>query len=117
MNPEIIDHEAIGRLARLGGAKLVHDMIELFFQTTPERLQTARQAVAASDSTALGKCLHQLKPSAAYVGAIAIGQLTAELRAAAAQADWPQANLLLPQLEQAFAAAHSELETILRETS
>jgi two-component system sensor histidine kinase RpfC len=72
------DPEALERLRRFGGAKLLRDMITLFLEAMPQRLASARNGLARGDAHAVEHELHALKSSAAQLGALRMNRLSLE---------------------------------------
>jgi len=72
------DPEALERLRRFGGDKLLGDMISLFVAAMPQRLAAARGGLARGDAHAIEHELHALKSSAAQLGALRLSRLSAE---------------------------------------
>lgn len=70
------DHEALERLRRFGGDKLLREMIALFLGATPERIEAARKAALGGDAAAAERALHSLKSSAAQLGAMRMQHLS-----------------------------------------
>lgn len=69
------DPEALARLERFGGRKLLHEMIALFLASAPERLAAATVGVGAGDASAAENALHSLKSSSAQLGALRLSRL------------------------------------------
>lgn len=67
--------EALERLRRFGGDKLLGDMITLFLEAMPQRLAAARAGLARGDGHAVEQALHALKSSAAQLGALRLHRL------------------------------------------
>jgi len=72
------DPEALARLERFGGRKLLHEMIALYLRSAPERLSAAAAGVAARDAAAAENALHALKSSSAQLGANRLSRLCEE---------------------------------------
>ena len=72
------DPEALERLRRFGGNKLLGDMITLFLAAVPQRLGAARNGLARADCHAVEHELHALKSSAAQLGALRMHRLSQE---------------------------------------
>lgn len=70
------DHEALERLRRFGGDKLLREMIALFLGAAPERIETARRAALNGDAESAERALHSLKSSAAQLGAMRMQHLS-----------------------------------------
>jgi CheY-like chemotaxis protein/HPt (histidine-containing phosphotransfer) domain-containing protein len=63
------EREALDRLLRVGGERLVHDLAALYLEQSPERLAAAQAAVGQQDAEALARAVHGLKSSSAQLGA------------------------------------------------
>lgn len=72
------DPEAIERLRRFGGARLLRGMITLFLEAMPQRLAAARNGLARGEAHAVEHELHALKSSAAQLGALRMNRLSQE---------------------------------------
>ena len=72
------DPEALARLKRFGGQRLLNEMIALFLRSASERLSAAAAAVAASDAAATENALHALKASSGQLGAVRLARLCEE---------------------------------------
>jgi HPt (histidine-containing phosphotransfer) domain-containing protein len=70
------DPAALDRLARFGGAKLLREMIRLFLEAAPARIDAARAAVKDRDVSGAEQALHSLKSSAAQLGAMRMQRLS-----------------------------------------
>lgn len=69
------DRDALARLERFGGRKLLHEMIALFLAIAPERLAAAGAGVGVGDASAVENALHSLKSSSAQLGALRLSRL------------------------------------------
>ena len=72
------DPEALERLRRFGGNKLLGDMITLFLEAMPQRLSAARRGITSGDAHVVEHELHALKSSAAQLGALRMHRLSQE---------------------------------------
>ena len=70
------DPEALARLERFGGRKLLGEMIALFLENAPDRLAAAARGVAGGDIVATENALHSLKSSSAQLGAARLSRLS-----------------------------------------
>ena len=111
MSPnKVLDSAAITRLDRIGGSEFVVEMIELFLENAPQRLQTAREAYDSGDTPTLHRAVHSLKSTAANLGARAL-QATAEAAEARANdEDMDAIPPLLDDLDREYEEARTELE-------
>jgi len=72
------DPEALERLRRFGGTKLLTDMITLFLEAMPQRVATARDGAQRGDASTVEHALHALKSSSAQLGALTMHRLSVE---------------------------------------
>jgi HPt (histidine-containing phosphotransfer) domain-containing protein len=70
-----IDREALTRLERFGGIKLLHEMIALFLENARERLAAAEDGLDAGDAESTENAMHSLKSSSAQLGALRLSRL------------------------------------------
>jgi two-component system, sensor histidine kinase and response regulator len=103
------DADALARLRRFGGDKLVADMIDLFLASAPDRLSAAREAMLARDTGAAGRALHAIKSSAGQLGASALQQLCIDGERLAKAGDARALDALAGPLTAAFDAARAHL--------
>jgi HPt (histidine-containing phosphotransfer) domain-containing protein len=71
-----LDPDALARLRRFGGDKLLHEMIGLYLDAAPERIASARSACQTGDVMAAELALHSLKSSSAQLGAARLSRLS-----------------------------------------
>lgn len=110
-----IDPEAIARLRRFGGDKLLSEMVELFVVGGAERLLAALDGIAVGDTEAVRFALHSLKSSAGLLGAAALQKLCARGEQLAAKGSGAALVSLAPELEAAFEMARERLRTMQHE--
>lgn len=96
------DREALARLERFGGAKLLGEMVTLFLAGAPQRIGSAREAVQRGDAAAAELALHSLKSSAAQLGAVRLQQLSERGERAARAGTLDEVDALLPHLDEEF---------------
>ena len=68
----LVDAEALNRLRKFGGDRLLGGMIELFVKNAPRLSAEAREALDCGDAAALRAALHGLKSSAGQLGAATV---------------------------------------------
>ncbi len=85
--PDGLDGQALDRLYRLGGARLVAGMIDAFLESTPARVREACAAASAGELAPLGRALHSLKATAGNFGSTRVPPLAARLEQAAVAGD------------------------------
>lgn len=75
MTTSQIDINAIERLKKIGGDKLMNQIIEIYLNDTPAKVDIAMQAVEANDLDKIADIVHSLKSSSGNVGAMNLSQL------------------------------------------
>ena len=115
IDPTIIDPAALQRLEDWGGTSLSKEIVRLFLENGPTRVDQIRGAMDGDDLDAPERGAHSLKSSAANVGAQLLQKVASELELAASVGDVNRVRDLIPNLEQAFAQAAQELEVIVKE--
>ena len=112
IDPTIIDSAALNRLEEWGGGDLIRQMVRLFLENAPNRLEQIRTCRDGDDMDQPERGAHSLKSSAANVGAERVREIAQEIEGAASDKDAERVRELLPVLEEAFAAAIEELESL-----
>jgi HPt (histidine-containing phosphotransfer) domain-containing protein len=106
------DAEALARLERFGGAKLLHEMIALFLANAPGRLDAAATALAAGDATGAENALHSLKSSSAQLGALRLSRLCEQGEAIARGGRLDGIDLLIAHGREELARVEAWLTTV-----
>jgi HPt (histidine-containing phosphotransfer) domain-containing protein len=109
----VIDAQAQARLAEWGGPKLLAQMLRLFLENAPIRLEQVRKGLAEGSLKEAERGVHSLKSSAANVGAVQVSRLAGEMESLAAGGDGAAVARHLPGLEAAYAAAELRLAATL----
>lgn len=112
----VIDPAALERLRDWGGGKLMAQMVRLFLENSPARMEQIRAGLEGGEVGLAEKGAHSLKSSAANVGALAVRDLAAAMEAVAARGDLGQARDDLADLEAAYSAACNALQDIIEGT-
>jgi HPt (histidine-containing phosphotransfer) domain-containing protein len=116
-DPHVLDPEALERLREWGGEKLLAQMVRLFLQNAPQRMDQVRSYRDGGDGKEAERGAHSLKSSAANVGARRVRELAAEIERAAGDGDHAAVTAALPDLEEAFSQAIRALESVAKEVS
>ena len=109
----VIDPQAQARLHEWGGPKLLTQMLKLFLENAPQRVEQVRKGVTDSALKEVERGAHSLKSSAANVGAVTVSKIAAEIEDKASGDDAAAVVALLPRLEAAFGQAQAQLATSL----
>jgi HPt (histidine-containing phosphotransfer) domain-containing protein len=109
----VIDPQAQARLQEWGGPKLLSQMVKLFLENAPIRIEQVRKGLAEGSLKDAERGVHSLKSSAANVGAVQVSKLAAHMESLAAGGDSAGLAQQLPGLEAAYAAAQTRLAATL----
>jgi HPt (histidine-containing phosphotransfer) domain-containing protein len=99
-----------------GGGGLVAELVDLFFEDVPPRLDSIRRAMAAGDPDALVRTAHSLKGSAATLGAERMAELCRQIEVSGRAGEVPEAQGLLEPLEEEFGRVKQALTKWVAET-
>lgn len=109
--PESVSlRDAVQRLHRMGGQRLVRDMSAIFIDDVPLRLAAARAALASNDRQGVQHATHSLKSSCAQFGAATMQRLCAAAEQFAAQGSLERVPGLLDALDVEFRGVRSWIE-------
>ena len=97
-----VDPDALAKLEEWGGKALREQIIELFLETTPSRIQAARAAVEGGDVQEGIRGVHSLRSSAGNVGARILSDLATKAEDALVAGDLETARGTVPELESEF---------------
>jgi HPt (histidine-containing phosphotransfer) domain-containing protein len=111
---DILDPRAAARLRDWGGDKLLSQMVRLFLENSPTRMDQIRSAVDADNPRQAEMGAHSLKSSAANLGAEELRSLAGEMEKIAAACDVDGMRARLSHLDAAYARAVSALESVER---
>lgn len=109
----VIDHSAIERLKEWGGTELPRKMIDLFLSHSTKRMDQIREGLSTSEPRTVVTGAHSLKSSAGNVGAVDLQRLAQAAESLAGREDLAGIAEMLPEIEEAFGAACSQLENLL----
>ncbi len=97
--------DTIRGLQRTGKDDLLTKVVGVYFDKTPEIIDTMVESATASDLGAVAACAHSLKSSSAYLGADELSKTCALIEAAIKSDDQPEVERLVKGL-------HSEYERV-----
>ncbi|MDB4906086.1 MAG: hypothetical protein JWO05_870 [Gemmatimonadetes bacterium] len=116
-NETEIDAAAIERLQRFGGGKLLREMIALFIEHAPTRVQAARAGMDAGDADAVRMALHSLKSSAAQLGAMTLQDACARGEELARAGSLTELPAVVAEVEQESPRVLARLDAIRQESA
>ena len=115
--PDLLDLMTLQNLVDLddGGHGLLSEMITIFRDDTPRRIQDILQAVADGDADTLSRAGHALKGGSGALGAKALRTLAADLEHLGHSGSVDVGADLPVRLETTFQACLAALEAYVRE--
>lgn len=114
---DLLDQTTLQNLVDLddGSHGLLSEMIDIFRDDTPRRIQDILQAVADGDADNLSRAGHALKGGAGALGARALRTLAADLERLGRDGSVDAGADLPARLESTFQACLAALEAYVRE--
>lgn len=106
---EAVDPESLRTIRDLGEDVLC-EVIDLFFQTTPEKIQLLRQALADGDSKGVEHAAHFMKGSCSNVGALPMRALCHSLQELGVSGKLKGAATEFEKLEREYADVREALK-------
>jgi two-component system sensor histidine kinase/response regulator len=106
------DLQVLERMRALGGdrgASLVTRIIGVYLNDAPGRLRSLQEAVARSDTTAIGRAAHAFKSASANLGATALAELCLRMEGLGRANSTAGAEGLLAAIESEYAQVAREL--------
>jgi HPt (histidine-containing phosphotransfer) domain-containing protein len=104
------DEASLERLKRFGGGKLLGEMISLYLEAAPERINAALAGLDTNDVKATEMALHALKSSSAQLGAMRMQRLCARGEEIARSGTLENVAGLVSSIEEEFPRVQSWLE-------
>lgn len=98
-----------------GDPELVLDLIQMFLDDGPTKVQAVVTGVAQGDFERAERAAHSLKGSSGNLGAKLLSQVCEELQNATRYHREDDSRRLAPVLQQQYAAAEAELRRVLAE--
>jgi HPt (histidine-containing phosphotransfer) domain-containing protein len=105
-----LDPVALDRLRGLGGDQLVREMIDIFLEHTPTRIEAAFEGGEAGNLDAVVRAAHSLASSAGHLGAMGLKDVARRLEHEASDGHTQRISELLADLDAAFQQARTWLE-------
>jgi len=105
-----IDESALARLEKIGGAKLVRRMIDLFLESASKRIASALGEAEKGDIDPLSEVVHQLKSNARTFGANDLGFIAERIEVLLRTQRMDDLPRLLAELDSAFREAEGWLK-------
>lgn len=111
-NFQNLDESVLGKLRNIGGDKLVADLIDIFLEHVPKKIQEAFTGEKNGDLEVVERAAHSIKSSAGNMGATDLHLLAGQIEQTAALQQKEAILPLLKELETAMAQIHPRLTEI-----
>ena len=95
-----------------GDDSFLNEIIGIFLDDTPKRLDELRSAFAARDQQTFTRAAHSIKGSSSNIGAMRLRVLAEQLEHASRQSSLPGLDAQIPAIEAEFNAVRTELEKL-----
>ncbi|HEX6134850.1 MAG TPA: Hpt domain-containing protein [Longimicrobiales bacterium] len=109
----VLSADALERLRRIGGTKLLLDMIALYLDSGPGRIRALLDGAEAGDASRVERAAHSLKSSAGNLGALRLLDAVRALEARAA--DGGVDRDLVMRVVREYDASEDALRRVLEE--
>ena len=108
-----IDPDRMAVLLRTGGRAMINELIDLYLDEMPVRLDLLREAVEAGDAEAVRAAAHKIKGSSANLGLPGVASASATLEDVGRRGDLEEADRLVNFVVMAFERARLEMEALV----
>jgi HPt (histidine-containing phosphotransfer) domain-containing protein len=111
----ILDPEALGALRDLASPDqpdFLKQLLTLFVDTAPARIQTIQSAAQAGDHSKVAKEAHSLKSSSANIGAARLSEICQNIEKAARSGDATSAQTWIALLQSVLDATLAEIRLL-----
>lgn len=103
------DENALPRLERMVGDKVLGEVLDLYFECMPQRIAALRDGLRLGNLDTAARALHDMKSSAGMVGACGVQGLAHEMERLARAGDASGLEERMDRLETALADADEAL--------
>ena len=105
-----LDPAALQRLRRIGGTKLLGEMLDLMLVEGPRRVQAAVAGAQAGSARDVAQAVHSLKTSAGNLGALALQHQAEQIEVLATADRLAACEGLLNRLQEELEAVQTRLQ-------
>ncbi len=113
----LIDPEAIASLRALNpddGDAFLRDIVGIFLDDTPQRIEELKQSLAAQDQIRFTRAAHSIKGSSSNLGAGPLRAIAEKLEHQSRNHGLSDVVPLIAQLERTFNETRQELEKVIQ---
>ena len=115
---DVLDPDVVDRLRQLtppGDPDVLTQILHLFLDDVPKRIETLRAATAAGDAIAVQRTAHSLKGSSGNIGARALCEVCQQLDDGAKAGDLARLRSLVESVVSEYARVEAEIRRLLQE--
>jgi HPt (histidine-containing phosphotransfer) domain-containing protein len=113
MNPQsVIDLPTFEALQEAMGADFINELVQAYFEETPQLLSKLQQALSKKDCDAFRLAAHSIKSTSNSFGALQLGALAKELEMMGREARLEGASGKVDSLVKGYEAVHLALEEL-----
>ncbi len=106
-----VDEAVLTRLSKSVGADVMQEIIDLFREHTPQRIEAAREGLRSGMLDDVARAMHTLKSSAAMIGASRVEEIARRMEETATQQGADALASQLDDLETAVAEVETYFQT------
>lgn len=110
---DCVDSNRVAVLLRTGGRDLVDELIRLYFEEMPSRLDRVREAAESGDADTVRTVAHSIKGSSSNLGLPGVAMASADLEEAGRKGDLENTDAVIHSVETAFEDARKALEGLM----
>lgn len=110
-----LDPAALDRIRAIGGQALVHRLLQLVLESTPQRVSDARRCARSGDLAGAAFAAHALRSSAGNAGATRVYHIASDLEKEARAGHRERTTMLASELETAANLMQAALERLVAE--
>ncbi|MBD2204660.1 response regulator [Calothrix sp. FACHB-1219] len=111
---EVIDGRFLQELRAMAGSDgdaLIAELIQVYLEDTPDKIQTIKDAVTKDDRSTIEKAAHALRSPSVSIGAVRLGNICETLENGAKERSLDQLTGLVNQLEKEYSNAIAALQS------
>ncbi len=112
-----IDPVMLDNLQRIGGQKLCREMLSIFLEQLPQKMEAVQAALDNKDAYRLEHAAHSIKSSAGNLGAVQLREIASGMEESAEREDLDVPTQLWKDLQTEYAIVEKIYKAKLKELS
>jgi HPt (histidine-containing phosphotransfer) domain-containing protein len=106
----LIDQKTFDELRRMVGEDFIHELLETFFESSPQLIAEMQAALEAGDAEAFRRAAHSMKSNSASFGALELAAQARQLETLGRDRNLDRAAPQLAELETSYHQVELELK-------